>query len=160
MNNLKEYYDRIVHTVAILVLLSFGIHYDTARMIMEVLQLAEHRIKTGYGVSQHLYGGKKGGSVPEMGLGQGNGNAPTIWCLISSKMMEAMKKRGHGVNLRSFLLLTLTGIVCFAFVDNTDLPMSAPTRNTTGEELQPLFQAKLDHAVSGHENALNNSSKR
>ena len=100
MNDLKGNYDRIVHTVAILVLLSFGIHYDTARMMMEVLQLAEHQIKTGYGLLQHLYGGKKGDSVPEMGLGQGNGNASTIWCLISSKMMEVMKRRGHGIDLR------------------------------------------------------------
>ena len=52
MNNLKGNYDRIVHTVAILVLLSFGIHYDTARILLEVLQLAKHQIKTGYGAPQ------------------------------------------------------------------------------------------------------------
>ena len=143
MNDLKGNYDRIVHTVAILVLLSFGIHYDTARMMMEVLQLAEHRIKTGYGVSQHLYGGKKGDPVPEMGLGQGNGNAPTIWCLISSKMMEVMKRRGHGIDLKSGLSLTLLSFVCFAFVDDTDIPVTADTRNDTGEQVAAKFQKAI-----------------
>ena len=40
--------------------------------------------------------------------------------------------------------MTLVSVVCFAFVDDTDLPMSTPTRTATGEELQPLFQAELD----------------
>ena len=90
MNNLKGNYERIVHTVAILVLLSFGLHYESARFLMEVLHVAEHCIKTGFGVSQPLYRGCKEGETPEMGLGQGNRNAPTIWCLISFRMIEVI----------------------------------------------------------------------
>lgn len=69
-----------------------------------------------------------------MGVGQGNKNG----------MIEVLKKRGHCVNLRSSLSLLIISVVCFAFVDNTDLPISDPTRNTTEEELQDLFQAELD----------------
>ena len=74
MNDLKGCYDRIVHTVAILVLMAFGVEHTAASMLMETLQLAEHLIKTGFGVSEPLYGNR--GLVPEQGLGQGNGNAP------------------------------------------------------------------------------------
>ena len=59
-------------------------------------------------------------------------------------MVEIMRKRKHGVNLRSFLSLSIISVVCFAFVDDTDLPMSVPTRNTVWEELKPLFQAELN----------------
>ena len=50
MNDLKGCYDRVVHTVAILVLLAFGLNYTTAKLMMEVLQVAEHSIKqvSGY----------------------------------------------------------------------------------------------------------------
>ena len=116
MNDLKGNYDRIVHTVAILVLLSFGLHYESTRFLMEVLQVAEHCIKTGFGVSQPLYGGYKKGEAPEMGLGQGNGNAPTSWCLISSRMMDTMQNRGHSLDVKASLSLTLLSFVCFAFV--------------------------------------------
>ena len=123
-------FDQILHTVAILVLLSFGLCSEHARILFEVLQLAEHRIKTGFGVSDHVYG--IGDDIPLMGVGQGNGNGMCVWTLISSKMIEVMKKRGHGVNLQSSLSLSIISIIYFAFVDDTDLPMSAPTRNTKG----------------------------
>ena len=38
----------------------------------------------------------------------------------------------------------MISVVCFAFVDDTDLHMSALMQTTTGEELQPIFQAELD----------------
>ena len=50
-------------------------------------------------------------------------------------MIKVMEKRGHGVHFRSSLSLSVISVVCFDFVDNTDLPMSVPTRNTTDEEL-------------------------
>ena len=52
----KGCFDRIVHTVAILVLMSFGLCPEHARLAFEILQLAEHCIKTGFGVSDHVYG--------------------------------------------------------------------------------------------------------
>ena len=76
MNNLKGNYNWVVHTVATLVLVSFGLQYGTAKMLFKVLQLAKHCIKTGYGTLYPLYGGDM--EDPEMGLGQGNGLAPTV----------------------------------------------------------------------------------
>ena len=55
MNDAKGCYDRIVHTVAILVLMSFGLNHTVAQILFQVLQTAEHNIKTGYGVSQTGY---------------------------------------------------------------------------------------------------------
>ena len=118
--------------------MSFGLCLSHARLAFEILQVAEHRIKTGFGVSEHVYGIEDDGE-PLQECGQGNGLRPTRWTLISSKMIEVMRKRGHGVDLQSSLSLSLISVVCFPFVDNTDLLMSSPTRTTTGVELQELF---------------------
>ena len=64
MNDAKGCYDRIHHVVAILVLMSFGLSWLPTKILFEALQLAEHRIKTGYGVSEHVYGNS---IIPEMG---------------------------------------------------------------------------------------------
>ena len=75
-----------------------------------------------------------------MGLCQGNGNACTIWCLISSRMMDTMRNRGHSLDVKASLSLTLLSFVCFAFVNNTDIPVIAPIRDMTGEEVAPIFR--------------------
>ena len=127
MNDLKGNYNRIVHTVAILVLLSFGLHYESARFLMEVLQVAEHCIKTGFGVSQPLYRGYKKGEAPEMGLGQGNGNAPAIWCLILSRMMDTMQNRGHSLDVKASLSLTLLSFFALLLLTIRTFPSLHPS---------------------------------
>ena len=55
-----------------------------------------------------------------------------------------MKRKGHGVELKASLSLAIISIVSFCFVDDTDLPMSAPSRTTKGEEIIQSFQEALD----------------
>lgn len=56
MNNLQGCFDRISNIVEILVLMSFGLAHTAAKVLFEVLQFAEHRIKTGIGISKPAYG--------------------------------------------------------------------------------------------------------
>lgn len=42
------------------------------------------------------------------------------------------EKKGHGANLFTALSLTVISIVCFALVDNTDLPVIGATRDSLG----------------------------
>ena len=46
--------------------------------------------------------------------------------------------------MRSALSLTLISLVCFAFVDNTDLPLAASSVETVGEEITDQFQEALN----------------
>ena len=55
-----------------------------------------------------------------------------------------MEKRGHSVELMSSLSVALISIVCFAFVDNTNLPVVAKTKQDTGETVAIQFQNTLD----------------
>ena len=90
INDAKGCYDRINHTFAILVLLSFGLCLLHAQIVSKALQLAKHRIKTGFGVSEPAYGIQD--DEPLMGVGQGNAQGPCVWTLISSKLIEVTKK--------------------------------------------------------------------
>lgn len=59
-------------------------------------------------------------------------------------MIELMKRRRHSVEKRSALSYSLISIVCFVFVNNTDLPILGQIRTTVGEELQQPFQEALN----------------
>ena len=143
MNDAKGCFDRINHTFAILVLMSFGVSAVLARSLFETLQKADHHIKTGYGRSDKAYGNNDE-PEPHQGIGQGNGLGPTLWALLSSILIKNMKRHNHGVNLLSAMTLSLVSIVCFAFVDDTDLVSSGKFRHSTGEESSEEFQSALD----------------
>ena len=145
MNDARGCYDRIVHSIAILVLMSFGVAGGTARAMFKVLQEAEHHMKTGFGRSGKAYGNEP---VPHQGSGQGNGIGPTLWALISTKLIMMMFRKRHGVELLSATTLTLLSIVCFAFVDDTDLPLTGQ-KHSSGEDLINPFQEALDRWAGG-----------
>ena len=60
------------------------------RALFETLQKVEHHIKTGYSVLDVTYSNDV---IPTQGTGQGNDNGPTVWGLISTKMIVMMKKQ-------------------------------------------------------------------
>ena len=59
-----------------------------------------------------------------------------------------MFRKQHEVELLSATTLTLLSIVCFAFVDNTDLPITGQ-KHSNGEDLINLFQEVLDRWAGG-----------
>ena len=71
----------------------FGVPWLVVTKLFCVLQQACHCMKTGYGVSQPVYGNKEV-VEPIAGIGQGNGLGPSLWCLISTIIIKTCKK-GH-----------------------------------------------------------------
>ena len=70
MNDARGCFDRIAH----LVFISFGVPAMITRTLFGTLQKARHRIKTGFGISNPVYGDEE---IPIQGSGQGYGIAPT-----------------------------------------------------------------------------------
>ena len=56
INDAKGCFDRIIHTIIILVLMSFGLCTSHARLLFEMLQVTKHRTKTVLGVSEPVHG--------------------------------------------------------------------------------------------------------
>lgn len=55
MNEARGCYDRIINSIAILVLMSFGLVGPIARAIFKVVQEADHHMKTGFGRADQAY---------------------------------------------------------------------------------------------------------
>ena len=135
-------YDRICHPVAIITLLSYGVPMSVCQSLFQTLQKARHHIKTGFGRTQHsTYGNER---IPLQGIGQGNGIGPTLWALISSKLIQMMKKAGHGIHFLTSISLMAVSLVVFAFVDDTDLVIAASNCEDQVETLFPEIQNALD----------------
>ena len=56
INDVKGLFDRTIHTVTILVLMSSILCPSHSILAFEILQVSEHHIKTVFGVSEHFYG--------------------------------------------------------------------------------------------------------
>ena len=122
-------------------MISFGVPQTICRVLFQTLQQAKHHIKTGFGRSEAVYGDEP---IPISGIGQGNGLGPTLWALISTKLLRMMEKAGYGVNLLTSISLMTLSMVGFAFVDDTDLFLAGNNAATTGEDMVAEFQEALD----------------
>ena len=60
-----------------------------------------------------------------------------------------MEQHGHGVDLLTSISLRAICLVCFAFVDDTDLVISGRDQFTKGEDIKEEFQIALDRCASG-----------
>ena len=120
--DLKSCYDRIAHSPAMLSARSFGVPKEPLISFFATLQEVQYHTRTIYGVSVDTFGGKHDRySKKPQGAGQGNGAAPQLWAIVSSKMIKML----HTLGLASVLITPISGtslsIVGFAYVDDSDL---------------------------------------
>jgi hypothetical protein len=137
-NDAKSCYDRIVHWVAALCLRRMGLQKEPTFEMFLTIQKAWHHIATAYGESTSRYGGDR--DTPLQGAGQGNGGGPTIWAVISAVLIAVMRRYGHGISIISPLTFVALYVVCFAFVDDTDVVHGARDVATPGEDVLPEMQ--------------------
>ena len=148
MNDAKSCYDRIVHPVAALAMRRQGVPKQVTTVLLGALQRARHSISTGYGITSNVYGGPN--QIPPLqGAGQGNGKAPALWALISTVLINMMRRAGHGVQLLTSISMAAISLVCFAFVDDTDTVQSGHHIHSTGEEVLQEFQPAVDRWEGG-----------
>jgi hypothetical protein len=86
--------------------------------------------------------------APLQGAGQGNGAGPSLWALIRTVIISAMKCAGHGVQLLSPISNLALWIVCFAFVDDADTVQTAQTVEQSGEDVIRQLQTPDRHGIS------------
>ena len=68
-NDAKSCHDCIVHWVATICLMAFGVPWEPIHSMFSSLQQATHRLRTGFGDSDLTF---RPGSIPFQGCGQGN----------------------------------------------------------------------------------------
>jgi hypothetical protein len=67
-----------------------------------------------------------------------------IWAVISAVLIAIMKCHGHGISIITPLTLTAIYLVCFAFVDDTDVVHGGQDTNTRGEEVLKEMQGVVN----------------
>eukprot|EP00974_Lingulodinium_polyedra_P002988 280266-Lingulodinium_polyedra.AAC.1 len=79
--------------MAALTLRAYKVHNSSVLGMLKPLHCMEFYLRTGFGQSTSFCGGAAEG---KHGLAQGNGAAPATWQQISSLMIHAQHRQGHG----------------------------------------------------------------
>ena len=116
-NDAASCYDRIVINLASLVNRKNGLHKEITQLHGHILQRTEYQIKTAMGVSEASY--RNDPSRPLYGTGQGAGNSPAIWLLISSLLFDAYDEKANGASFRTQDGTITVHMGLSGFVDDT-----------------------------------------
>ena len=90
-------------------------------------------LRTGFGESKEMYGGKE--SDPFQGYGQGNCASSPGFSALSALVVNAYRRMGHGAKLTSAYTCHMFILVAVMYVDDTDLLHWAPSPTTSSGEL-------------------------
>jgi len=112
-------YDRAAHPPTSIALQSWGIPKSAIRVLLTSMATMQYVLKTGFGESTDSYGGTS--SSPNSGLGQGSGASPPAFLALSSLIVNAYRRMGHGARIRSSYLSWLFILAAVMYVDDTDL---------------------------------------
>ena len=147
--DLKSCYDRICHTPASLAIQNWGIPIEPVHSMFSTLQNIQYKTRTAYGDSTSTFGGfNKNYTAKPQGAGQGNGAAPPIWVVVSSKMFELLKMKGLTNTLYTPVSKQEMDLTGFAYVDDSDLFVLS----TEGEEPEKTLQ-KMQSLINEWEKA-------
>ena len=141
-NDAKGCFDRIAHVVAILALRRLGIPRPAIESMITTIQEMEHHIRTAFGDSASSYGPNPTG-LPPQGILQGNGAGPATWAAITSILVKCMKAEGYGFSAWSVISQRALSLMCFGFIDDTDLILNSKDPSLPTHELVHNAQSEL-----------------
>jgi hypothetical protein len=131
-NDAASCYDRIIPSFASLINRKYGLHRKVAVVHARTLHEAKYKLRTAIGISEMDY--SHHATFPLYGTGQGSGNSPAIWLLISATLFDVHSSLARGATFTDqsgtiSVRLTLSG-----FVDDT---------NSSLNDWQPQSEADL-----------------
>jgi hypothetical protein len=150
--DLRSCYDLIVHAAASLSMQRQGVPAPSVVCMFTTLQNMVHTVRTAFGESTQQFGGNLWAipcHPPPQGVGQGNGAGPAIWAVVSTPVLEMMRKNGHGAVFRLAISGASIKLVGFAFVDDSDIIQTASELDGDIDELLFAAQQGLDCFVGG-----------
>ncbi len=110
------------------------------------MQTMQYFLKTGYGESTNSYGGTS--LAPNSGLGQGSGASPPGFSALSSLIVNAYRRMGHGSKILSSYTRRLFHLAVVMYVDNTDLLHWPESAHIDPEDLVAHVQeATMDYGL-------------
>jgi hypothetical protein len=117
-NNFADCYDRMAHPPASLALQSLGLPRPAIRVLLKAMQNMQFFFCAGFGKSSRSYGGSI--KNPTLSLGQGNAAAGPTFLTISSLIVNAYLREGHGARTMTSLTHRLFILATVLYVDDAD----------------------------------------
>ena len=110
-------YDRILASLASVTSRKHGVQRTIVMVNATTLKEAKFRLKTMMGVTEEFY--QHCEFFPIYGTGQGSGNSPQIWCIISSVLFDCHAARAHGATFESPDRQETVQLFMIGFVDDS-----------------------------------------
>jgi hypothetical protein len=129
-NEAASCYDRIILALASLIGRKFGLHKNVVFVHATTLEETKYKLKTSLGVSDKVYANCQ--AFPIYRTGQGSGNSPAIWCIVSSVLFSCHQERAHGAYFCTPDKKTSVSLSMIGFVDD-----STGQVNTFKDDTQP-----------------------
>jgi hypothetical protein len=112
-------YDAVNHPICSLAIQAMGVPRKEAVTYLQSIQRMTYYLRTGFGLASTGYGGTA--SSPFMGPAQGSCASPPIWTAISTLILMAYHRDGHGVTMTTAWTALVKKIGAILYVDDTDL---------------------------------------
>jgi hypothetical protein len=146
-NDDKSCYDRIVHSIASIIIKLQNVPVSAYICVFTTLQNLYHTVRTIYGDSKS---GNRGTlwAVTYSDVGHGNGAGPEIWSVVSTPVFKVMKDEGFGFMYKRSIERKQLHFLGYIFVDDTAIIQSGQP----GEPFQVLatrLQATMDTREGG-----------
>ena len=119
-NDAVSCYDRIIHAIASISMQRTGVPLEPIICMFSTIGNLTHNVRTAFGDSKGTYTGKIW-IVPLQGVGQGNGAGPAIWAVVSTPVLNMLRKMGYGTVFKAAISGESIHFAGFAFVDDTDI---------------------------------------
>ena len=110
-------YDRIIPGVGNLASRSHGLHRNVALVQGNTLEDVKYHLKTQLGVTDEYY--QHCTVSPIYGTGQGSGNSPTVWLVVSSILFRCYSATAFGARFESPDGTVFVDLYRIGFVDDT-----------------------------------------
>jgi endonuclease/exonuclease/phosphatase family metal-dependent hydrolase len=132
-------YDRIIPSIALYVSRKHGVHPNVLNIFQDVLENTRYIIKLGDVVTKKHYG--KTNTQPFFGTGQGSGNSPHIWTLISTELFNLYEEKTQGAIFLSPYGDMQVKVSVTAYVDDVNSHHTSPKNDDINYLLQETQKA-------------------
>jgi hypothetical protein len=114
--NFGDCYNRAAHPLTSIALQSWGISKSAIQVLLITMQAMQYFLKTGFGESTDSYGGTS--TSPNLGLRQGSGASPPGFLVLSSLIINAYRRMGHGAKISLSYARRLFHLTAVMYVNN------------------------------------------
>lgn len=120
-------YDRIVHSIGVLAMASYGLHTKAIRWLLTMLEQMTYRKNIGKKQSEYTYPSK---DDDIQGLGQDSAYAGARWMFTDAKIIEHYSAQAHPLLMTCPQEEKIVGKSSETFVDDSTLVTEAENTNT------------------------------